>query len=116
MFDRLGGARVFLKLDFKTGFHQIRLQPEDIEKTAFNTKYGQLEYLVKPMGLCNAPETFQTLMNDIFCDCIDDFLVVYMYDLLIFSKNKDDHIRHVEKVLARLKNMSCTSRRRSVYS
>ena len=59
MFDRLGEARVFSKLDLKTGFHQIRVRPEDIEETAFNTKYGQFEYLVMPMGLCNAPATFQ---------------------------------------------------------
>jgi hypothetical protein len=85
MFDRLGGARVFSKLDLKTGFHQIRLRPEDIEKTEFNTEHGQFEYLVMPIGFCNAPATFQTLMNNIFYDCIDDFLVVYMDDLLTFS-------------------------------
>jgi hypothetical protein len=100
MFDRLGGAVVFSKLDLKTGFHQIQLRPEDIEKTAFNTKYGQFEYLVMPMGLCNAPATFQTLMNNIF---YDDFLVVYMDDLLILSKNEEDHMRHVERVLQRLR-------------
>jgi Reverse transcriptase (RNA-dependent DNA polymerase) len=103
MFDRLGGAKVFSKLDLKTGFHQIRLRPGDIEKTAFNTKYGQFEYLVMPMGLCNAPATFQTLMNNILYDFIDEFLVVYMDDLLIFSNNEEDHMRHVEKVLMRLK-------------
>jgi Reverse transcriptase (RNA-dependent DNA polymerase) len=103
MFDRLGGARVFSKLDLKTGFHQIRIRPEDIEKTAFNTKYGQFEYLVMPMGLCNGPETFQTLMNEIFYDCIDEFLVVYMDDLLVFSKNEEDHLKHLNTVLSRLK-------------
>lgn len=71
MFDRLGEARYFSKMDLKTGFHQIRVRQEDIEKTAFKTKYGQFEYLVLPMGLCNAPATFQTLMNTIFQDCID---------------------------------------------
>ena len=102
MFDRLGEARVFSKIDLKTGFHQIRVRPEDIEKTAFNTKYGQFEYLVMPMGLCDAPATFQTLMNEIFYDCIDDFIVVYMDDLLIYSKTPDEHLRHLEVVLSRL--------------
>jgi len=103
MFDRLGGASVFSKLDLKTGFHQIRVRPEDIEKTAFNTKYGQFEYLVMPMGLCNAPATFQSLMNRIFYDCIDVFMVVYMDDLLIFSKDEESHLKHLETVLSRLK-------------
>jgi Reverse transcriptase (RNA-dependent DNA polymerase) len=104
MFDRLVGARVFSKLDLKTGFHQIRLRREDIEKTAFNTKYGQSDYLVMPMGLCNAPATFQTLMNNLFCSRIDDFLVLYMDDHFIFGKNEEDHMRHVEKLLQRLRH------------
>ena len=104
MFDILGEARVFSKMDLKTGFHQIRVKPEDIEKTAFNTKYGQFEYLVMPMGLCNAPATFQSLMNQIFYDCIDVFLAVYMDDLLIFSKDHDSHLEHLDTVLSRLKN------------
>jgi Reverse transcriptase (RNA-dependent DNA polymerase)/RNase H-like domain found in reverse transcriptase len=90
-------------LDLKTGFHQIRIRSEDIEKTAFNTKYGQFEYLVMPMGLCNAPATFQTLMNEIFYDCIDEVLVVYMDDLQVFSKNEEDHLKHLNTVLRRLK-------------
>ena len=76
MFDRFRKANVFSKMDLKTGFHQIRVKPEDIEKTSFNTEYGQFEYLVMPMGLCNAPATFQSLINAIFYDCIDDFLVM----------------------------------------
>lgn len=83
MFDRLVGARYFSKLDLKTGFHQIRVCPEEIEKTAFNTKYGQFEYLVIPMGICNAPETSKTLMNRVFHDCIDVFMVLYMDELII---------------------------------
>jgi len=103
MFDRLGGAKVFSRLDLKTGFHQIRMKAEDIEKTAFNTKYGQFEYLVMPMGACNSPATFQSLMNDIFHDCIDEFLVVYIDDLLVFSKDEESHYRHLETVLKKLK-------------
>lgn len=63
MFDKLGGARIFSELDLKTGFHQIRVKLEEIEKTAFNTNYGQYQYLLMPMGLCNAPATFQSLMT-----------------------------------------------------
>lgn len=103
MFDRIGGAKVFSRLDLKTGFHQIRVREIDVEKTAFNTKYGQFEYLVMPMGACNSPATFQTLMNQIFHDCIDDFLVVYIDDLLIFSKDEESHYAHLETVLERLK-------------
>lgn len=104
MFDRIGGAKYFSRLDLKTGFHQIRVRNEDIEKTAFNTKYGQFEYLVMPMGACNSPATFQTLMNQIFHDCIDDFMVVYIDDLLIFSKDRESHYAHLEKVLSRLRD------------
>ena len=103
MFDRLGGAKYFTKLDLKTGFNQIRMNPADIEKTAFNTKYGQYEYLVMPMGLCNAPATFQSLMNRIYYDCIDEFLVIYVDDLLIYSKSLEEHLQHLEIVLKRLR-------------
>ncbi len=77
-------ARFFSKLDLKTRFHQIRIQPEDIEKMAFNTKHGKFEYLVMLTGLCNAPATFQSLIHCIFYDFLDAFLTVYMDDLLIF--------------------------------
>lgn len=104
MFDRLGRARFYSKLDLKTGFHQIRINPADVEKTAFKTKYGQFEFLVMPMGLRNAPATFQALMNSIFRDCIDDFIVVYMDDILIFSESRDDHLKHLRIVLSRLRD------------
>lgn len=103
MFDRLGQAQFFSKLDLKTGFHQIRIAIEDIEKTAFKTKYGHFEFLVMPMGLRNAPATFQALMNAIFRDCIDDFIVIYLDDILIFSDSRQDHLRHLRIVLSRLK-------------
>ena len=76
MFDRLRNAKHFSKIDLKTVYHQIRVAREDIEKTASNTKYGHFEFLVIPIGLCNTPATFQTIMNQIFRDCIDEFIVV----------------------------------------
>ena len=101
--DRLGGANIFSKMDLKTGVHKIRAKPEDFEKTAFNTKYGQFEYLAMPMGLCNGPATFQSLLNSIFYECMDEFLVVYMDDFLIFRQNEEEHIHHLEIVFQRLK-------------
>lgn len=103
MFDRLGQAEYFSKLDLKSGFHQIRVAPEDIEKTAFNTKYGHFEFLVMPMGLRNSPATFQTLMNEIFYDHIGNFIVIYLDDILIYSDNREDHFKHLRIVLERLK-------------
>lgn len=102
MFDRIGKSKCFSKLDLKTGFHQIRIRKEDIEKTAFKTKYGLFEFLVMPMGLCNAPATFQALMNAIFGDCIDIFMVVYIDDILIYSDSHEEHIQHLDTVLQRL--------------
>lgn len=103
IFDCLGKARFFSKLDLKTGFHQIRLHPSDIEKTAFNSTYGQFEYLVMPMGLYNDPATVQSLINRIFNDCIDRFLVVHIDDILIYSNTREEHLAHVCMVLTRLK-------------
>lgn len=89
-------------MDLKTGFHQIRIKQKDIEKTAINTKYGQFEYLVMPMGLCNAPATSVTLMSSVLKEFIDHFCVVYMDDILIYSKWKDEHYKHLELILGRL--------------
>lgn len=90
-FDRLGKSSVFSKLDLKTVFHQIRVKPECVEKTAFNMKYGQYEDSVMPMGLCNAPIPFHTLMNTIFHDFVDIFMVLYIDYLLVFSKDEASH-------------------------
>lgn len=101
-FYRLVESTVFSSLDLKTEFHQVSIRHEHIDKTAFKTKFGQFEYLVMSMGLFNAPETFQPLMNTIFHDCIDYFMVFYMDDLLVFIKTKEEHLQHLENVLLRL--------------
>eukprot|EP00171_Calliarthron_tuberculosum_P005616 IDg5616t1 len=102
-FDILGGAKFFTKIDLKTGYHQIRVKPEHIEKTAFQTKYGHFEFLVMPMGLCNAPATFVALMNEVLSGFVDKFCLVYLDDILIFSETAEDHRKHVEAVLGRLR-------------
>lgn len=99
MFDWIRRAKVFSKLDLKSEFHQIRVRNEDIEKTAFKTKSGQYEFLVMPMGLYNAPTTFQALMNSIFKDVIDIFMVNYLDDMLVYSNSQEEHLYNLEIVL-----------------
>lgn len=105
MSDRIGQAQYFSKLDLRSGFHQIRIAPEDIEITTFKTMYGHIEFLVMLMGLENALSTFQGLMNSIFRDSIDEFLVIYMEDILIFSDTREDHIQHLTFVFTNLREI-----------
>ena len=104
LFDRLAGAKYFSRIDLKSGYYQIRIADGDIEKTACRTRYGSYEFLVMPFGLCNAPSTFTTLMNTIFREEMDDFVIVYIDDILVYSKTAEEHARHLEAVLGRLRD------------
>jgi transposase InsO family protein len=100
LLDRLHGAKWFSKIDLKSGYWQVRISEEDVPKTAFTTRYGSFEWLVLPFGLCNAPSTFQALMNSIFfSQGLDAFLIVYLDDILIYSQTLGDHEMHVRLVL-----------------
>ncbi|GBG85963.1 hypothetical protein CBR_g40776 [Chara braunii] len=102
LLDRVQGCKYYSKIDLKSGYHQIGIRPEDQHKTAFQTRYGLYEFVVMPFGLCNAPGTFQHVMNRIFHDHLDKFVVVYLDDILIFSKSVEEHAQHVETVLSLL--------------
>jgi hypothetical protein len=103
LLDRLHSAKYFTKLDLASGYHQIRIAPEDIPKTAFRTRYGHYEYTVMPFGLCNAPATFQRLMNDVFRQQLDKSIIVYLDDILIYSRTAAEHRKHVEEALRLLR-------------
>jgi hypothetical protein len=98
-FYQLAGARVFLKIDLCSGYHQIKIRPQDIPKTAFSTRYGLYEYLVISFGLTNAPVFFMYLINSVFMLKLDKFVVVFIDDILIYSKNNKEHVQHLRIVL-----------------
>jgi hypothetical protein len=91
LFDQLAGAQVFSKIDLHSGYHQIKIRAEDIPKTAFTIRYGLFEYLVMSFGLTNAPAHFMYLMNSIFMPELDKFVMVFINDILVYSKSMEEH-------------------------
>jgi len=103
LMDQLVGAEVFSKIDLRSGYHQIRVKAEDVSKTTFRTRYGQYEYSVMPFGVTNAPCVFMEYMNRIFHPYLDQFVVVFIDDILVYSKLEEEHVEHLIIVLQVLK-------------
>jgi hypothetical protein len=104
LFDQLVGARAFSKIDLRSGYHQIKIRASDIPMTAFSTRYGLYEYLVMSFGLTNVPAYFMYLMNSVFMPELDKFVVVFIDDILVYSKNEAEHAKHLHTVLQRLRD------------
>jgi len=103
LMGQLVGAEVFSKIDLRSGYHQIRVKAEDVSKTVFRTRYGHYEYFVMPFGVTNAPGVFMEYMNRIFHPYLDQFVVVFIDDILVYSKSEEEHGEHLRVVLQVLK-------------
>ena len=110
LLDRLGKAKHFTTLDLASGYHQISVREEDIPKPAFRTQRGHFEFVVMPFGVTNAPSTFQRMMNSLFKEELDDYMLVYLDDILVFLSTLEEHIAHIRKALERLQTAKLYAR------
>jgi hypothetical protein len=91
LFDHLKDAKIFSKIDLRSGYHQVRIRDEDINKTTFRTRYGHYEFIVVSFGLSNVPAVFMSLMNRVFRDYLDKFVIIFLDDILVYSRTEEEH-------------------------
>src|SRR5664279_2092258 len=103
LLDQLKGASVFSKINLRSGYHQLKIRKEDIPKTAFTTRYGLYEYTVMSFGLSNAPAYFMSMMNNVFMEFLQKFVVGFIDDILVYSKNEKEHEEHLRQILEKLR-------------
>jgi hypothetical protein len=103
LLDQLKGENFFSKIDLKYGYHQVPIEPTNVWKTTFKSKEGLFEWLVMPFGLTNTPTNFMRLMDDVLRPFTNSFVVVYLDDILIFSRTWEEHMRHIQQVLSTLR-------------
>jgi hypothetical protein len=102
LFDQMRGAKIFSKIDLRSGYHQLKIRTEYVPKTAFTTRYRLYEFLVMSYGLSNAPTYFMNLMNKVFMEYLDQFVVLFIDDILVYSPNEETHEDHLRLVLQKL--------------
>ena len=103
LFYQLKGSSIFSKIHLRSGYHQLRIKDMDVHKTAFRTRYGHYKFLVMPLGLINAPTAFMDLMNHVFRPYVDHFVVVFIDDILLYLKDRENHDTHLQVVLETLR-------------
>ena len=99
LFNQFKDSNIFSKIDLRSGYHQVRIKHEDINKTTFRKRYGHYEFIVVPFGLTNALVVFMCLMNGVFRDYLDKFVIVFLDDILVYSKTEEEHEKHLRMVL-----------------
>ena len=99
LFEQLQGSQVYSNIDLRSSYHPLKVWENDVSKTAFRTRYGHYEFLVMPFGLTNAPVAFMDLMNRVFSPYLDKFVIVFIYDILVYSDSPEEHAEHLRTVL-----------------
>ena len=103
LFDQLRGDSVFSKIDLRSGYHKLRIREQDVAKTTFRSRYGHYEFLVMPFRLTNTPTAFMDLMNQVFRPFLDQFVIMFIDDVLVYSRSEEEHEQHLRAVLQTLR-------------